>query len=366
MKSTGGVRISRKLIRSVHITRTGWAFILLTTALGIAGLNTGNNLLYLIFGMLLSMLLINGILSTSSLHNLEVKLQFPERLYVGANNPVRVEITNLKRRLPSFALTMQPPGALSGHFIFKINPGENTRFVHYQPLEQRGWVKLPVFRIHSSYPFGLIEKFIPIPFIDGGERVVYPELKPFKHDADTVSFFRGDYLSGEKGSGINPYGIREFQYGDDMRHMHWPSFAKVGKWMLKEFEHEKKTRVTINLICETSPTPQREATVSLAASLLMHFVEEQRQVALCINDRPVSPGDGKGYIDFYLTALALFDAPNKNTTLFSGASFDRNAGGTVIGVCESTEIQTSEEAIYDLVVHGGNAAQKAAVQESGK
>ena len=55
---------------------------------------------------------------------------------------------------------------------------------------------------------------------------------------------------GKPGVGVNPYGIREYNDGDDLRHLHWPSFAKVGKWMTKEFEMERQTKITLNLLVD--------------------------------------------------------------------------------------------------------------------
>ncbi|MBS1721518.1 MAG: DUF58 domain-containing protein [Armatimonadetes bacterium] len=39
-----------------------------------------------------------------------------------------------------------------------------------------------------------------------------------------------------RGSGIDPRGIREFGYGDEQRHIHWRSSARLGRLMVKEFD----------------------------------------------------------------------------------------------------------------------------------
>ena len=39
-----------------------------------------------------------------------------------------------------------------------------------------------------------------------------------------------------RGAGIEPRGIREYTFGDSLRHVHWPSTARAGKLLVKEFE----------------------------------------------------------------------------------------------------------------------------------
>lgn len=39
-----------------------------------------------------------------------------------------------------------------------------------------------------------------------------------------------------RGSGIQPRGVREFVHGDAVRHIHWPTSARTGRLMVKEFD----------------------------------------------------------------------------------------------------------------------------------
>ncbi len=356
MKPAEPFLTNRKRIRNIRITKSGWAFILLTIGLGFAGLNTGNNLLYLIFGTLLSMLLINGILSTSSLHGLSVNLIFSPRLYAVTDNPIKVEVQNHKRRLPSYAIVLSTAAEkknapTTSHFLFKIPAGSKQHFVHYHRFLARGMQPPPRFIVHTAYPFGLIQKFIPIP--PAGNRLIYPQLKRTAVEQLATTYLHGEYLSGKRGIGVNPYGVREFQYGDDIRRMHWRSFAKLGKWVTKEFEQEKKSKITLHLIVAENPPAEaaakekREAVVSLVASLLMYFIEQNRQVGLWINGRHLEPL-GMGYIDFFLSALALFDSKQGLSQLAIGKTQTQESG-TIVGVSELSN-PSSIGARYDMLV----------------
>ena len=39
-----------------------------------------------------------------------------------------------------------------------------------------------------------------------------------------------------RGAGIEPRGIRQYRFGDSLRHVHWPSTARTGQLLVKEFE----------------------------------------------------------------------------------------------------------------------------------
>ena len=63
--------------RKLRPTRAGWIFCVLTFGVGFAALNTGNNLLFLGWGMVLSAIVLSGILSEATLRVTRVTLRPP-------------------------------------------------------------------------------------------------------------------------------------------------------------------------------------------------------------------------------------------------------------------------------------------------
>ncbi|HZN92979.1 MAG TPA: DUF58 domain-containing protein, partial [Myxococcales bacterium] len=59
--------------RTLKTTRTGRTYLVLTLGVGFGALNTGNNLLYLLLGLLLSMIVLSGVLSERALRDLQVR-----------------------------------------------------------------------------------------------------------------------------------------------------------------------------------------------------------------------------------------------------------------------------------------------------
>src|SRR5437867_6800567 len=90
--------------RSISLTSEGTRFVLLSFAVGIAAINTGNNLLYLLLAMMLSLIVMSGILSEQCLRHLVIRRRIPEHVFANSPALIALSLTNRKPRLPSFSL----------------------------------------------------------------------------------------------------------------------------------------------------------------------------------------------------------------------------------------------------------------------
>lgn len=86
----------------------------LTLFLGIAAINTGNNLVYMIVAALLSFLLISGFYGKRNLSRLIVDVTFPEEVFARTETLVTVVLVNRRRYLPAFLMRVslgKPPSS---------------------------------------------------------------------------------------------------------------------------------------------------------------------------------------------------------------------------------------------------------------
>src|ERR1700740_1088867 len=90
--------------RRLKFTREGKFFVGITLGVGFAAINTANNLLYLLLGMLLALIVVSGIMSELSLRALTVVRRLPLRAQVGRAHLVEIEVFNHKKRVPSYAI----------------------------------------------------------------------------------------------------------------------------------------------------------------------------------------------------------------------------------------------------------------------
>ena len=117
--------------RRLRITREGKYFLCITFGVGVAAINTANNLLYLLLGLLLSLIVISSIMSESTLRGLRVTRRLPRRAQVGRPHQVEIEVHNDKAHIPSYAIEVEDirscQPADKRCFFLKISPRSTQR-----------------------------------------------------------------------------------------------------------------------------------------------------------------------------------------------------------------------------------------------
>ena len=73
---------------------------------------------------------------------------------------------------------------------------------------------------------------------DTAEMLVLPQPRPVSVELPSASGWGvNESESGQtRGAGIEPRGIRQYRFGDSLRHVHWRSTARTGQLLVKEFE----------------------------------------------------------------------------------------------------------------------------------
>ena len=93
---------------SYKVTREGFVYLLLTLLIGIAALNTGNNLLFIVVAAMLGAVLVSGIASAVMIGGLEIGLHLPHHVFAGQSYAGAVLLHN-RRFLPAFSISVVPP-----------------------------------------------------------------------------------------------------------------------------------------------------------------------------------------------------------------------------------------------------------------
>ena len=84
--------------RSTRITSEGLQFLIFALAIGIAAINTGNNLFYLLLAMMLSLILVSGIAAEYCLRRLELRRHLPDLLFINTSVTAALVVKNRKSR----------------------------------------------------------------------------------------------------------------------------------------------------------------------------------------------------------------------------------------------------------------------------
>ena len=296
--------------RSIRLTSDGTRFLLFTLAIGIAAMNTGTNLFYLLLAMMLSLIVISGFLSEHCLRRLMFHRHVPDLIM--ANEPVTVSlsVTNRNVRFPSFSLRLmdvvEGRDIDRGMFVAQL-PAQRSTLLSYPLLAgTRGRVRLEHIRAETLFPFGLFLKRALYPA--EATVLVGPPIKPLslRFIDELVSAGQGRPLS-RRGHGTELYNLRLYQPGDDSRAIHWMTTARTAQLMVRETEAEDQRRITVILSC-TAPDHLDslfERSVTLVGSILWHLSQKQYPLRLVVGGEDSALGFGTEHLLSMMRLLAL-------------------------------------------------------------
>lgn len=245
----GRLRRRLRLPRKVKITREGKYFIGITIGVGFAAINTGNNLLYLLLGMLLSLIVVSSVMSELSLRNLTVIRRLPPRAQVGRPHLVEIEVYNHKKRAPSYAIEIEDlragQPADKRCFFLKISPRSAQVAAYRRTPARRGRDCHIGFRIATRFPFGLFEKSREL--AADGDLIIYPAVDPVRLPPEQPGVRLGGDGALGRGHGDEIVGVRPMRDGDDPRDIYWRKSTVANQFVLRERARETRRDVMFSL-----------------------------------------------------------------------------------------------------------------------
>ena len=240
--------------RKLKLTREGKYFIGVTFGVGFAAINTGNNLLYLLLGMLLSLIIVSGVMSELSLRDLAVVRRLPPRAQVGRAHLVEIEVFNHKQRVPSYAIEIEDlragQPADKRCFFLKISPRSTQVAAYRRTPARRGRDRHVGFRVATRFPFGLFEKSREI--AAQGDLIIYPAVDPIALPNEAYGERVGGASAVGRGIGDEVLGVRPMREGDDPRDIYWRKSTHPDHLVLRE--RGRETRRDVSFVLESTYT----------------------------------------------------------------------------------------------------------------
>ncbi|HPZ09181.1 MAG TPA: DUF58 domain-containing protein [Candidatus Eremiobacteraeota bacterium] len=262
-------------------------------------LNIQSAFLYLLISLLLSILLINIIYPYVTLGGIEIKRISISRCYEGEVFSVSLLVKNIskyRKYLFNIEDTVPLPEKKKREifFVSVLNPLEELEFTYKAPGIKRGIYTFPPIRISSRAPFGIFQAS-RIGRESGENRlVIYPGIYNIRN-----AFFMGEGRSEmayettdvKSGHSMEFLGVREFNPGDSLRFIHWPSTVKHRKLIVKEFSYEASPPVTI--LIDSNNKVQKgvgkegtfEYSLRFAATLLVYLNKEKNNFNLLVSHK---------------------------------------------------------------------------------
>ncbi|MGH2994839.1 MAG: DUF58 domain-containing protein [Gaiellaceae bacterium] len=158
----------------------------------------------------------------------------------------------------------------------------------------RGRYPIEAAEIVVEDPFAL--ERVEVPLQTGDAILVYPRLvdldRLFSESGARTP--EGRRLLLRRPSGFDLHSVREYEQGESLRRVHWPSTAKRGQLMVKELEDSPRDEAAVFLDAEAAgvvgkaPDSTFELAVRAAGSLLKAHASRGRRASLIVNcGRPV-------------------------------------------------------------------------------
>jgi uncharacterized protein (DUF58 family) len=333
--------------RRLSFTAAGKYFVFLTLGIGFGAINTGDNLLFLLLGMMLSLILASGVLSEAVIRRLDAKRSPPSRVFAGSPAPGAFTVAN-PSGWPSLSIEVGErsahglKGPLAGQqigprhipwwkfwrrkrdtdeldapiaraYTLRIEADARQDLQTRYLFATRGKFELAGLDIITRFPFGFFEKRRELDQPD--HLIVYPQAIEAGEWLSGVHARFGDVARNKRGQGEDFFGLRDYQPGEDQRLIHWKSSARRGEVVVRETESRQQRAVEICLLnCTGLPAHQRhrvaadfEHGLRRTVGLLQELLSGGWRVGLRTLDEHIPAGDASNHMDRLLAALALVE-----------------------------------------------------------
>ena len=335
-----------------RFTKGGWLVFFSIIATGMMGVDTNLSLAYQAF-VFLSFLFIAALAGTQfSRTRVAAERVLPRFGSVGQPVSYRVTLTNQTakpQRGLSVTEDLADPRPTLAQFISTPEPGEDARnwydrsngYYRYAWLlrqnvrgrvnesacpdlppsgsvevtlevtpTRRGTLRFDAVAVACPDTFGLFRTFVRVPLADS--LLILPKryfLPPLALPGQLKYQQGGVALASSVGESEEFVSLRDYRPGDALRHIHWPSWAKTGRPIVKEFQDEFFTRhaLILDTFLPVAASEVFEEAVSVAASLACTVQAQESLLDLMF----VGPeaycftmGRGVGHLEQLLEILA--------------------------------------------------------------
>ena len=284
------------------------------------GMATGFELFYrLIYVMGLTALLA-FVWNWLTMLGLDVEIERrTRRVRVGDDIEERIVVRNTGR-LPKPTLEVEDvtdmPGYSNG-MALSLSNNSFRSWLARAPARKRGAYTLGPVRVSNTDIFGLFRRERDF----GGQDslLVYPRIYDLPEFEMPPAYISGDSSAQRRSHNLTPHAasVREYAFGDSLSRIHWPSTARTGRLMSKEFDLGLASDVwlVVDLHRDVQAGELEESTdeyaVSIAASLARKYERAQMPVGLVSygDARYVLPADtGSGQYERIMEYLAMSKA----------------------------------------------------------
>lgn len=282
VRPVGWVVLASAVVLWIMATTLGWVEVLIAAAV-------------LTAVVLLSLLFLFG----RTTYDVELDLT-RSHVVVGERAVGALTLTNSTSRgiLPSQVVL--PVGSGRGLFqVPRLAPGAAHEELFAIPTSARGVLAVGPVSVLRGDPLGLFER------THDRRQAVDLYVHPRTTSLEGLSLGHLRDLEGLPSQhlardDVSFHALREYQPGDDLRHVHWKSTARVGSVMVRQYEETRRSHFVVGL--STHPDEYRvpdefELAISVAGSIGLRALRDSRTLDARVQKGALRSQSGRRFLD---------------------------------------------------------------------
>jgi len=304
--------------RSLRLTPTAWRLGWIGLGLLAAAINTGNNLLYLLIGLLLATLPISWAASRFNLSTLQVEFRPPRHVRAGSSFTAEVTLRHVGGRPDARGIEVRvltDRGYYGPGWVERVRSGTTTRLLLTGRHDERGVRNIRGVELASTFPIGFLRRSNSRPF--PVELLVLPAESPDGRRRPVTELLPGQATVAATVPGNEFEGLRRGGDTDDVRRVDWKSTARRGVLMLRETAGEAGERIELNLKTRRRDDPRMarrrfERDLSRLAAAGRSALEQDGTVRLTLDGQGGATFTGRSGLVPFLSRLARVVGRDRN------------------------------------------------------
>lgn len=230
----------------------------------------------------------------------------PERVQAGESAAASVLVTNTAgRRLLPTTLEVPVGSAVHRYGIGSLAPGVGNEETFTIRTERRGVIPVGPATTRRGDPLGLFSRDVTWTAVR--EVLVRPPLLPLESlGAGLLRDLEGVSTDAVSQSDLAFHALREYAPGDDLRHIHWRSSAKVmasggdSSLLVRQYLDTRRSHATLVVDDRVSAWPDPddfETAMAVAASIAVRAILDEFEVSFVCGRQASSGTDGHLALD---------------------------------------------------------------------
>jgi uncharacterized protein (DUF58 family) len=212
----------------------------------------------------------------------------PARVVVGDRAAGELAVTNRRHRTVRGLRLELPVGrALAVYSEPQLKGNATTEELFVVPTNRRAVIPVGPLTSVQGDPLGLLRRTRQWTGVE--EIYVHPRTTVLSTIAEgLIRDLEGQTTSALSPSDVAFHTLREYTWGDDLRHVHWKSSAKIGNLMIRQYNDTRRSHVAVVLSIdpdEYASEDEYELGISCAASVAVQAMRDDQTLTMVAGGR---------------------------------------------------------------------------------